>query len=144
VTIETKQQLAALLQLGCGRETAAAFCGVDSCEVEREIESDSDLLREIRRSEARFEVAHLRKLQKAAEGEKNWRISVWWLERRWPERYARKAHAITIQQLEQFTDNLAEVLTDDLDDDHCREQIARRLKSLLDGVEYEANRPDDK
>ena len=48
---------------------------------------DADFAAEVRRAEAPVELSHMRNVQNAAQDGKNWRASVWWLERRSPERF---------------------------------------------------------
>jgi len=128
---DTKKRLTALLQLGCAHETAAAFCSLSTAEMKEAINADPDWRRDVERSEASCEVSHLSKLQEALQDSKNWRISQWWLESRWPERYARKANTVTDDQLAIFVDAIATVLADEIADENERQQVVVRLAELL-------------
>ena len=132
---DTKNHLIALLQNGCERDTAAHFCGLSAADVQQAIDGDEVWRRDVLRAEAAYEFRHLQKLQQAAGDSKNWRISVWCLESRWPERYARRAFTVAPQQLRQFVDQLAGVLNDEVSDVDCRERVLNKLATLVGEVE---------
>ncbi len=56
---------------------------------------DSDFAAQLKRAEATPEMAHMRNLHNAAKEEKNWRVSVWWLERQNKARQARAEKTAT-------------------------------------------------
>src|SRR5688500_12994463 len=92
---KAKDQLTAALQLGNTRETAAHVVRLTDEELLAEIECDPQLERDLRQAEATAEVQHMRTINKASQDEKNWRSSVWWLERRDRQRSAAAKWALS-------------------------------------------------
>lgn len=72
----------AVLLLGCDRATACNFLGVTAERLHAEMGRDAAFAVEVLRSEAQAQVDHMRNVRAAALDEKNWRGSIWWLERR--------------------------------------------------------------
>ncbi len=130
MTPEIKRQLTALFAIGCDIETAADFCGVVVADVLSELERDAAWQYDLKRAVAGFEIQHLQKLQAAARDEKNWKLSQWWLEGRWPERYARKADVVTTTELTKFVATIGEIVGDEITDDELRDRVLARLEAL--------------
>jgi hypothetical protein len=86
-TEEQIQDVLSIVRMGGQRETAAHCVGWTLQRLEGELARRADFRRDLLRAEAILEVGHLRNVQAAAEEKKNWRASVWWLERRLPQRY---------------------------------------------------------
>ncbi len=82
VTPFEKAKFCAVLLLGCNRATACNLLGVAAERLHAEMERDAAFAVEVLRAEAQAEVDHMRNVRAAALDEKNWRGSVWWLERR--------------------------------------------------------------
>jgi len=91
-----QRDVVAAARLGCDRATAQRCVGWSSRELVRQLAAHAGFRRELERAEAALELSHLRNVQAAAADEKNWRASVWWLERRAPERYGRRACAAAV------------------------------------------------
>jgi hypothetical protein len=67
---------------------------------------------------------------------KNWKASVWWLERRYPERYGgRTAGVVTARQLKAFVGMLFDVLDEELCEAELRERLVLRLQALVRAVD---------
>ena len=93
LTDEQKGQICGILSVGCDRETAANFVGCSLADIRRAMQHDRAFAANVRRTEAGVELSHMRTVQEAAKEAKNWRASVWWLERRSPERFGHAAPA---------------------------------------------------
>ena len=92
---------------------------------------DAKFAAQLSRAEATAELSHMRNLQNAAKDEKHWRASVWWLERRAPERYARRAaDAISTAQLQAFVEELADVLVAEITSPSDRQRLLTRLSQI--------------
>jgi len=77
----------------------------------------------------------MQNLRNAARDEKHWRASVWWLERRAPERYGRRApDAISADQLRQVIEQLAEVIVEGVASQSEREQLLDRFTEIASNV----------
>jgi hypothetical protein len=136
ITDEQKGQVYGILSVGCDRQTAANFVGCSLADIRRAMQQDATFAAGLCRAEAGAELNHMRNIQQAAKDEKHWRASVWWLERRSPERYGpRGPGVVTARQLKAFVEILAEVLREDVRDANERRQILARLNTLAGSVD---------
>jgi hypothetical protein len=138
LSAEQKAQVYGILSVGCDRETAANFVGCSPAEIARAMRHDKGFAATVRRTEAAAELSHMRTVHKAAKDEKNWRASVWWLERRSPERFgSRGAGTVTARHLKAFLTILGEGLNSDIHDPTDRERVMSRFKeyqTLIDDL----------
>ncbi|HEX4415168.1 MAG TPA: hypothetical protein VH107_16160 [Lacipirellulaceae bacterium] len=131
LSAEQMGQIYGILSVGCDRETAANFIGCLPADIVRAMRSDAEFNTSVRRTEAAAELNHMRTVQNAAKDEKNWRASVWWLERRSPERFgSRGAGTVTTRHLKAFLTLVAECLNSDIRDAADRERVMTRLKDF--------------
>jgi hypothetical protein len=92
---------------------------------------DPSFANTVRRTEAAAELAHMRNVQQAAKDVKNWRASVWWLERRSPERFgARTPGTITARHLKTFIQLLSNNLNSNVRDPEDRRRVLERLEKI--------------
>ena len=69
-----------VVKFGCGREAAAKYVGLTLEQLEAELVRDEELAKDLLRAEGAAVLSYMGKVRKAADEEKNWRSSVWWLE----------------------------------------------------------------
>jgi len=82
----------------------------------------------------------MRNLQNAAKDEKHWRASVWWLERRAPDRYARRApDAISESQLQEFVEKLADVIVAEIASQDDRQRLLASLSRIAHEIQYDTS-----
>ncbi|QDT70484.1 hypothetical protein MalM25_34320 [Planctomycetes bacterium MalM25] len=148
LTDEQKREALLIASVGCDRETAAKYIGCSLQQLNATAYGEPDFAEQLRRAEAGCELAHMRNIQQAARDERHWRASVWWLERRLPERYARRdAGAVGRRDLVGFLSKLSGDLAGLLRDTEDRERVLNRLKeageSLSDPLLVEHS-PDEK
>ena len=137
---EQMGQVFGILSVGCDRETAAAFIGCSPADIGRAMRQDQTFANTIRRTEASTEVGHMRNVQQAAKDAKNWRASVWWLERKSPERFgARSPGTITTRHLKTFVQMLAENLNNDVQDPDDRQRILERFEQIQQFIDHLAD-----
>jgi hypothetical protein len=137
LTDEQKAQVIGILSIGCDRQTVADYVGCTLADIRRAMRGDRLFAAEIRRAEASVEVTHMRNVQELAKEKKDWRASVWWLERRSPERFARRSPgAVTARQLKEYLAILADVLQHGVRDAEDRSRVLARLESLADSVDH--------
>lgn len=134
VTDEQKREAALIVSLGCDLETAAKYVGATLRELWDEAESDTEFAGSLRRAEAGAELAHMRNVQQAARDVKQWRASVWWLERRAPERYARRDDAVGRRELLGLLGAVANAVADAVRDDADRRRVLDRLSELAESL----------
>jgi hypothetical protein len=127
LTDEKKGQICGVLSAGCDRETAANFVGCRPADISRAMLRDSEFAAQVRRTEAGCELGHMRTVQEATKEAKNWRASVWWMERRAPDRFGpRGASQVTLRQLDEFLNVVADIVSDEIE---CR--WAKRFVSWI-------------
>lgn len=130
---DQKRECCLMISIGCDRETACNYLGKTAEELRGALRLDEVFRRQLLRAEATPEFNHMRNLYNAAKDEKHWRASVWWLERRAPERYARRApDALTAPQLRQVIEELAETIVGEVDDPQDRQRLLARLVQIAE------------
>lgn len=135
LTDEQKGRIYGILSVGCDRQTAADYMGCSLTELRSVMQHDSTFAKEVRRSEAQVEFNHMQNVHAIARDKKDWRASVWWLERRSPERFARRAGAVTARQLKAYIAVLSELLHEVVPDFKERQTVIDRLHALADDVD---------
>jgi hypothetical protein len=131
-----KQQICAILSAGCDRLAAAKYVGCSWDEIRGAMLEDRRFADDVRRAEAGAELTHMRNVQNAARDDKHWRASVWWLERRAPDRYGRReAGALSARQLEKIVDLLVAVVSEEVHDAQDRERLLNRLRQVTDSLQ---------
>lgn len=135
LTDDQKRDVRAILSVGCDRQTAADYVGCSLGDLRRVMQHDTAFRTSIRRAEASVELSHMRNVQETAKNKNDWRASVWWLERRSPERFGRRsAGAITARQLQAFVAILVDALKEDVRSEEDRSRIITRLKTIADSA----------
>jgi hypothetical protein len=136
LTDAQKRHICGILSVGCDRQTAADCVGSSLASIRREMERDATFLAGVLRAEAGVELRHMQNVHDTAKEKKEWRASVWWLERRSPERFARRdPGAITSRQLKTFVTLLVDVLTDAVTCEADRDRVLTHLESIADSVD---------
>ena len=91
LTQQQQRDVCLILSTGCDRLAAAKYVGCSPADLRRAMRNVPQFAADVRRNEAAIEMTHMRNVRNAARDDKHWRASVWWLERRAPERYGRRA-----------------------------------------------------
>jgi hypothetical protein len=132
LTDEQKGQICGILSVGCDRETAANFVGCRTADISHAMMRDRAFAAHVRRTEAGCELGHMRTVQEAAKEPKNWRASVWWMERRAPERFGpRGAGQVTLRQLDEFLNVVAEVVCDEIECQDGQRRVLARMGEAI-------------
>ncbi|MGL4512312.1 MAG: hypothetical protein ACRCT8_04420 [Lacipirellulaceae bacterium] len=135
LTEEQKRDVVAILALGCDRETAAKYAGLTAAGLDDEARRDADFAVELRRAEAGCELGHMRVVQQAAREEKQWRASLWWLERRAPDRYAKRDPGlVTRRELARFLNTVAGGIAAEVRSEEDRQRVLDRLAVLAEAI----------
>lgn len=149
---DEQRECCLMMSIGCDRETTCHYMGKTVEQLRHQLEHDPDFRTRVLRAEATPEFTHLRNLYNAAKDEKNWRVSVWWLEHCAPERYGRRPpNSLTVAQLKQFMDELANLIAEEVHDPQDRtrlltrfQQVTRQLSSdALPSAEGKTSEPSD-
>ncbi|MEM9187016.1 MAG: hypothetical protein AAGB00_11020 [Planctomycetota bacterium] len=141
---DQKREVCTIAAVGCDRQIAARYLGCTMADLQRAIQSDASFARSLEQAEAGAELVHMKNLKDAAQEEKNWRASVWWLERRSPDRYGRRdARSVTPTQLQKFVEALGRIIAEEVHYAEDRDRLLSRLEELLQEVAGpEANVPE--
>ncbi len=125
-----KREILAIVAVGCSRSMAATYVGCAIRTIQNTAERDPTFAEKLRQAVYSTELGLLKNIRNAAKKEQYWRAAAWALERRFPERYARRGpDVITIEQvmvlLGQFSDIVAEEVPG-----RCRKRVLKRLEKL--------------
>jgi hypothetical protein len=135
LTDEQKGRICGILSVGCDRQTAADFVGCSLADIRLAIQRDAEFLSNIRRAEASVELSHMRNVQQAAQEKKDWKASIWWLECRSPERFARRSGAVGVRQLKAFVSILIDTLSHEVNNAADRQRVMARMRQITESVE---------
>jgi hypothetical protein len=136
LTDEQKAQVYGILSVGCDRQTAADFIGCRPSDIRDALQNDLPFLARVRRAEARAELSHMGNIHEAAKEKKDWRASVWWLERRSPDRFGRRGPGtVTARQLKAFVKILLDILSSEITNQDDRQRVIDRLREIGDAAE---------
>ena len=134
-----KNRLCGMLSVGCDRQTACHVLEITTRQLSHALQIDAAFRADVLRSEASPEFTHMRNIHTAGQDEKNWRASVWWLERRSPERFGkRKADALSRAEVEQAIEELTELLLQQADTPERQQDLRARLDETARQVEGRA------
>jgi len=89
-----KRQILNLLRLGCSRRMAARQVQCAHTTIARAAARDPQFAYDLADAESAVDMEALRLVRTASQQEKYWRAAAWLLERRNPEDFARRAHAL--------------------------------------------------
>jgi len=136
LTDDQKREFCLIVLIGCDRETASNYLGCTLRQLQGALKRDPKFAKQLARAEATPEFIHMRNLHNAAKDEKHWRVSVWWLERCAPERYARRnPDAISAAQLRQIIKELADAIAGEVASQDDRQRLLTRLSKIAREVQ---------
>lgn len=125
LTHDQKRNACAVLLIGCDREAAASYVGCTMADFQRQMERDTEFAAEVLHAEATCELKHMRNVQTAAGEEKNWRASVWWLERHSSHR---GGSTPTVKELKSFLSMLVTIIVEEVRDANDLRRILARFE----------------
>lgn len=132
---ERKREAALIVSIGCDRETAAKYVGCDAEAFRSAVLCDEGFAEALAKAEAGCELAHMRNIQQAAREDRHWRASVWWLERRLPDRYAKRdAGAVSRKELMRFLSSLAGGIAATVQTEEDRQRVLDKLGDLAESL----------
>ncbi len=141
LTEDQKQDFCLIVSVGCDRETACKYLSCTPAQLYQELKQDNQFAAKLLQGEAASELNHMRNLHNAAKDEKHWRASVWWLERRSPDRFGRRAAgAISQDTLRKVIEQFAEVVVTEISTVKDRQKVLKKLAEIAYTIEpYEPN-----
>ena len=134
LTPQQKNEVVAILSVGCSRAAAARCVRCSPYILRREIAEHPKFAEQVAKAEEGIEIFCLSHLRKAVQKEQHWRAAAWLLERRLPDRYGiKKAKTVTPEQAQRFMTTCMQIIADELPDDERRDKLLHRLAEELDG-----------
>lgn len=137
LTPAQREEVLSYLPSGGDRITVCEFVGVTPLQLQLEMKRDPTFAESVARAEARVELTQMSKVLKAANDEKNWRTSVWWLERRSRQR-ERLHQSHSEEALVELIDAVARALAEELSD---HDQVRRIIERLFDIITQAGEMP---
>lgn len=132
---DTRAKITAMLGIGCDLRMAAWVVGRSPAEVKRLVEEDPTFVRDVQKGNSTFDYKHLQQLDQAARDKKNWRVSMWLLERLRPDRYEKqRPRTIKERQLAPLVKSLADALVESIEDDEQRAAVLARVMQTVDDL----------
>ncbi|MAT73052.1 MAG: hypothetical protein CMJ58_26510 [Planctomycetaceae bacterium] len=131
LTSQQQRELKLLASIGCDRQTGCHYVGATPAALLETMRARPEFAAELLRAEATPEVMHMRVVNDAAKDVKNWRASVWWLERRAPERFARRPlPGLTLHELQAAIEHVAAAIVEEIGDATLRRRVQERLAGI--------------
>lgn len=137
LTLAQREEVLSYLPSGGDRIAVCEFVGVTPLQLQLEMKRDPAFAESVARAEARVELTQMSKVLKATNDEKNWRTSVWWLERRSRQRQ-RMQHPHDEEALVELIDAVARALAEELSD---HDQVRRIIERLFDIITQAGDLP---
>jgi lambda repressor-like predicted transcriptional regulator len=126
-----QKRLASLVMMGCTLRTAARVAGIAPQRLRKVLLHDPKLSERLLVAEAICEFTNLERLRDAAKDSKNWRIVVWFLERRFPYRYMpRPFSGVSATQMQTTLKSIGEEIAKQFTAPSDRERIIAALGDL--------------
>jgi hypothetical protein len=129
----TPQQRAGVLKWLPGGSDRAAVCdavGVTLVQLQLEMKRDPEFAQQVARAEASMELLQMNRVIKATDDDKNWRTSIWWIERRTRERLRRANASLSEADVFELVDAIACTISQDLPESDCHRRMIERLFAI--------------
>jgi hypothetical protein len=139
ISQEQMNKVHTVVKAGCDLETAAGYAECETMDLANTLVELKQFANSVRLAGVTVELHHMANILKAANASDGrfWRASVWWLERRAPERFARRpAGAITPTQLKQAIFTLNEMMLEKLDSPADQQRINDSLTEIIGSIEF--------
>lgn len=130
LTSRQKSKILSMLPLGGDRATVCKYVGATLAQLQAEMKRDPQFAQDVVSAEAAVDLKHFGNVQKASQDEKNWRTSVWWLERR-ARQQSSDADPLANPSLMELLDELALAITAEVKDEELQRRVIERLLESL-------------
>ncbi|MDR0327656.1 MAG: hypothetical protein LBI05_05095 [Planctomycetaceae bacterium] len=132
LTQKERDEVLAVLSVGCSRAAAARCILRDPTFLYCEIAKDPEFAAQVVKAESGMEVSCLSRIRQAASEKQYWKANAWLLERRMPDRYAaKKPGTFTAEHIQQFMTTCMQIIVETVPNEKQREEILNRLAEEL-------------
>jgi hypothetical protein len=124
-------EICALVAGGCSLREAARYVGCGINTIRRELERNAEFSSKVRRSQGDAQLSPLRAIQLASA--KHWRAAAWFLERAYPERFARRDPAtLNARQARRLLGDVIDIIRREIHDSYMQGRLVKRLKPAFE------------
>jgi hypothetical protein len=131
LTADQRTHVLDFLASGADLESVCRYACVTIVQLRLEMKRDPDFAQAAARAEAKVELLQMGNVMKAARDEKNWRTSVWWIERRSRLRKAAEDRALSESDLLELMDALSQVIVQEIADPLSQQRVIERLLDIV-------------
>ena len=131
LTPEQRKKVLDWLPSGGDRASACDVVGVTQVQLRLEMKRDPEFAEQVARAEASMELRQMDKVIKATNDEKNWRASVWWIERRTRERLRGAGRSLTEDNIFDLVDAMARAIAEEVADSEIQRRLIERLFHVI-------------
>ncbi len=132
LTAKQKDQVLAILSVGCSRKRAASFVGGTPALIQKAAAGDEDFALALLQAESQAEITSMKSINAAARQERYWKAAAWILERKNPEEFRlRSPGTFNAEQLAFIVRNLSEIIAEEVRVPSDRKRILARLERFL-------------
>lgn len=139
LTPRIKAEICALLRIGCSRYRVAVTMGFSPTKLKNELRRDPEFAAEVHKAEVQQEIVLLKRVHDVSKEPAYWRAAAWLLERKYPDRYAKRApRTMTPEQVATVLGQFAEILTRGIHNAQDRNKVGNELKLLTSAITQQA------
>jgi hypothetical protein len=136
LTTQKRNEVLAILSVGCSRAAAARCVRCSPYTLRREISEHPQFAEQVGKAEEGIEIFFLSRIRSAAQKEQHWRAAAWMLERRFPQRYGiKKPESLTAEKVQKFMTSCMQIIAEELPDKEQRTKILDRLSEEMEALE---------
>jgi hypothetical protein len=126
-----RREICALIAGGCGLGDAARYVNCSVSTIRREAERNPDFLAQLRRSENQARLSPLRAMQQAMGT--HWRAAAWFLERAFPDRFARPESSIFgPREARELMKDVFELVSTQIQDPYHTRRLKKGVRRCFD------------
>ena len=126
-----RREICALVAGGCSLREAAKYVGCGINTIRRELERNAEFSAGIRHSQTDAQLSPLRAMQQAVG--KHWRAAAWFLERAYPERFARRdPTTLNARQARHLLNEVIDIIRREIHDPYMQTSLVKRLRPAFE------------
>lgn len=131
LTKKQKDEIVAILSVGCTRGTAARYVGCKQTDIKAAAKEDDSFAASLAHAQEQAEITSMKNIHSAAQQERYWKAAAWILERKNPENYRlRSPGTFNAEQLKFIVAQLSKIVTDEVKSPANRKRILSRMEQF--------------